>query len=534
MSVYATPQLISTLFLLALGVVSLLTGRRERLWKIFAIFCFFLMFGSFFGFLMASGRSAWGREALMSNFGIQFDLVSFHARMSPVFGLLSITVAIFYSVALIGAPVRMRIFGKPIIFDFRDDHFSVNIFGFDVTERFYFIYAVAIIAMISVIFIITPVDIEIKKWGNWPGLNVTYGVLGNFMAFIVLGGVIKIIYFLVYAYRENHDRIYRHFIVLNLIAFTITYASALTFGVLLPVFGIPSHLYASTFFPLAVIIFFIAIVRFQFARAEELNITLERKVEERTAELKDAYARMVQSEKMASLGQLVAGVAHEINNPVGAVLSSQQSLERGLEKLELALGGLECDHKNDPNITKTITVLKNTSHVIGDGSKRVADSVRKLKNFAKLDEAELQTCDIHSGIEESLAIIGLDHSELIAIERDYGNLPKITCNPRQLNQVWMNLFLNASEAINGSKGMVAIRTRNDNGSIEVTIKDSGPGIPEDRLNRIFDPGYTTKSKGTGTGLGLAICYRIIEAHKGEIRVNSQPEHGTTFNVSLPV
>lgn len=533
MNPYATPQLISSLFLLSLGIVSLLSGRKERLWRIFSAFCFLLMFGAWFAFLIASGRSELGSEFVFEKFGIDLDFVSLHARLAPVFGFLSIMLAIFYSVAVIGIPMRLKVFGRDILFDFSDDRFTINIFGWKISERVY-LFATTIVAVtLSFIFLHATTEVSLTSMGDWPGLEVKYSSLGYILAGFVFIGIGKIIYFLIYGYRINKDSNYRSFIRLNIIAFLITYGSAMTLGVILPLFDMPTQLYASSLFPLSVVIFYVAIMRYQFARVEELNVNLERKVEERTSELKDAFTRMVQSEKMASLGQLVAGVAHEINNPVSAISSSQQSMLRSVEKLTNAINSSALGADQDSDIRISLKVLKNTSNVISDGSKRIAGIVSRLKSFAKLDEAELQIVDINHGIKETLALLDHEFNNRIVVKQSFGQLPNIRCNPRQLNQVWLNLLINASEAQQNRAGEITITTSRGESTISVSVEDNGSGIPKDDLKHIFDPGFTTKSKGTGTGLGLAICYQIVESHSGRIEVQSQIGNGTKVTVSLP-
>jgi len=377
-------------------------------------------------------------------------------------------------------------------------------------------------------------EATLTHMGSLPGLLVKYNSLGYILAIFVFIGVAKVIYYLFYAYRMNMNANYRNFIRLNIIAFIIIYGTSLTLGVILPLFDIPSQLYASSFFPIAVIIFYVAILRYQFARVDELNVNLERKVEERTAELKDAYTRMVQTEKMASLGQLVAGVAHEINNPIGAISSSQQSMSSSIEKLTKVMGKFTLDDKQNSNVNRSLEVLKKTSGIISNGSERIAEIVVRLKQFAKLDEAEQQKVNINDGIKETLALLEHDLQNRFIVKSEFADLPKINCNPRQLNQVWLNLIINAVEMQPAGGGEINIITSLSDNMISVEIDDDGPGISKTDSKRIFDPGFTTKSRGTGTGLGLAICYRIIEAHNGRIEVQSDGVKGTRFRVLLPI
>ncbi len=248
------------------------------------------------------------------------------------------------------------------------------------------------------------------------------------------------------------------------------------------------------------------------------------------AELQRTQAQLVQQEKMASLGQLVAGVAHEINTPVGAIKSMQDSLARALAKLEQALPESE---RQEPKIATALKVMHEGQKVLQSGSERVATIVKKLRSFARLDEAELQRAQIHEGIEDTLLLLHHELKHGVAVERDFGSIPSIPCYPGRLNQVFLNLFVNAIHAMNG-KGKLTVRTRLQDDAILVEVVDTGPGIKPENVARVFDPGFTTKGVGVGTGLGLAICYQIISDHQGSIWVESPPGKGATFFVKLPL
>jgi signal transduction histidine kinase len=266
---------------------------------------------------------------------------------------------------------------------------------------------------------------------------------------------------------------------------------------------------------------------------EEYSRTLEHKVEERTRELREKQAQLVQSSKMASLGSLVAGVAHEINTPVGAISSMHNTLTRAVEKLKAEIEScLDKTKDEQAGIISNLQVVDDANRVIASGTDRVIDIVKRLRSFARLDEAELKDADINEGLEDTLAIIHHEIKHNIIVHRNYGDIPKISCFPGRLNQVFLNIFINAKQAIK-EKGEVSITTSARDNRVFVEIKDSGEGIPREKLDRIFDPGYTTKGVGVGTGLGLAICYQIIEDHRGEIKVESEPARGTTFTVILP-
>jgi signal transduction histidine kinase len=250
--------------------------------------------------------------------------------------------------------------------------------------------------------------------------------------------------------------------------------------------------------------------------------------------LQEAQTQLVQSEKMASLGQLVAGIAHEINTPIGAVNSMHDTLFRTLGKMR---GVIESEMlpacKPIPKLESIFKLIDDSNQVIKSGTDRVINIVSRLKSFARLDEADLKTVDIHEGIEDTLVLIHHELKHGITIEKNYGKLPPISCYPSQLNQVFLNLLVNSKQAIK-SKGTIVIKTFIKNNKVHIIFTDDGEGIPKKNLNRIFDPGYTTKGIGVGTGLGLSITYNIIQSHRGTIKVDSEVGKGTTFTITLPM
>jgi two-component system, NtrC family, sensor kinase len=266
----------------------------------------------------------------------------------------------------------------------------------------------------------------------------------------------------------------------------------------------------------------------------------------RKAELERLQAQLVHSEKMASLGQLAAGVAHELNNPAGFVYGNMEILSAcaaGLERLlnycttaplpapvaaEIGRIKEEIDYDN------TLADLRVIIADCREGAERIRDVVQNLRTFSRLDEAEFKRADIHEGIESTLRLLSRYYSQAgVTLRRDYGDLPPVACWAGQLNQVWMNLLANAAQAVGGA-GEVKIATRLENDLVVVVVSDTGCGIAPEHLARIFDPFFTTKPVGEGTGLGLSIAYGIIHRHGGAIRVESRPGEGTTFNIILPV
>lgn len=265
-------------------------------------------------------------------------------------------------------------------------------------------------------------------------------------------------------------------------------------------------------------------------------------------DLKTAQMKLVESEKMASLGVLTAGVAHEINNPVNFISAGIDTLINSYADIKSLL---ELYLQTDPGKPDTalwneikkrcdelepVEALPEVEQLLASiktGATRTAEIVKGLRNFTRLDENDLKKASIHEGIESTLVILNNRIKNRIRIEKNYGDIPDILCFPGQLNQVFMNLLHNASDAIEG-EGSIKIKTWKENGSIHLSFKDSGKGMPEEIRTRIFEPFYTTKPVGKGTGLGLSIAYGIIEKHKGTITVNSTPGKGTEFIIKIPI
>ena len=251
-------------------------------------------------------------------------------------------------------------------------------------------------------------------------------------------------------------------------------------------------------------------------------------------ELQQSQVALVQAEKMASLGSLVAGLAHEINTPLGVLQSSTQTIESAARKIHDWLQEQFPQQLGDA--ARFIEVLSSTANDSQAACERIDATVRNLREFAQLNRGDFQRARIHEGIESALNLVNHALGDDIEVVRDYGELPEIECSPRELNQVFMNLLLNASEAIHqrGDAGVIRLRTRSSGDFIQFEIEDNGSGIAAEHLEKIFDPGFTTKGVGVGAGLGLAICYQIVHAHRGRIEVNSRAGEGGHFTVTLPV
>ena len=283
---------------------------------------------------------------------------------------------------------------------------------------------------------------------------------------------------------------------------------------------------------------------------------LQRKGEEQQSlikKLQETQEQLLQSDKMASVGQLAAGVAHEINNPVGFVNSNMSSLQNYvttlfdvIDQYQGVFSSLNLSKETQSTIA---SINKNAAlafvkedvadlvHESLDGLKRVRDIVQSLKDFSHVGETEWQEADIHRGLDSTLNIVKNEIKYKAIVEKHYGSLPLVQCVISQLNQVFMNFLVNASHSIK-EKGVITISTGNEVNDGEpwvwIEIGDTGCGIPKDHLHRIFEPFFTTKPIGSGTGLGLSLAYGIVNNHGGKITLRSVVGEGTCFTIHLPV
>ncbi|RMG57166.1 MAG: PAS domain S-box protein [Deltaproteobacteria bacterium] len=265
-------------------------------------------------------------------------------------------------------------------------------------------------------------------------------------------------------------------------------------------------------------------------------------------DLKRTQAQILQQDKMASIGQLAAGVAHEINNPMGFISSNLGTMKKYAEKVATFLEELTSlvEEKGNDELKgevkslarkmKVDLILEDLTDLVDEsleGAARVRKIVQDLKSFSRVDEAEQKHADINECLESTINIVWNEIKYKAKLIRDFGDLPQTKCYPQQLNQVFMNLLVNAAQAIE-KEGEIRVKTWHEDGNIFVRISDTGCGIPPENLNRIFEPFFTTKEVGKGTGLGLSISYDIVKKHGGDIQVESQVGEGTTFTIRIPV
>jgi two-component system, NtrC family, sensor kinase len=290
-----------------------------------------------------------------------------------------------------------------------------------------------------------------------------------------------------------------------------------------------------------------ALIQQRLAEAITVSDEERRKQQELIVKLEDAKNQLFQSEKLASIGQLAAGVAHEINNPIGFVNSNLGTLERNVTDLMKLVAAFESKEIELPEVAQKelkkikkeidfeylkedlADLIKESKEGLGHVRRIVAD----LKDFSRVDQSGWQIADLEKCIDTTLNVVSNEIRYKTTVVKEYGHPPLVECVPGQINQVLMNLVVNAAQAF-PERGQITLRTGEEGMYVWIEVEDDGVGIPPENLQRIFEPFFTTKPVGTGTGLGLSVCYNIIRKHEGDLTVRSEVGKGTCFRVKLPI
>lgn len=500
---YTISSLIAAVLILGLGAVSLFFGRRDRVRVTFALFSL-----------------AWGAIALLA-LRMQWSSDSAEAlriaRYMPGAVFATGYAALHYSLALTGLHRRG----------------DVVLLGPLTVRRYFVLYTAGLAAATVVVMIAAGLEqnhllrgVEFHPiLGYWLDfdpralvLQLPYGALDAGMLLLLYRGM-----------QQAGEPGQRRFIRDNMIVFVLIKVSAMLCIVILPYLGVPSFFFVFDLFAVGAFAFYGIIANHQYRQIEELADRLEERVLERTRQLREAQARLAQTEKMAALGSLVAGVAHELNTPLGALRSSQDTRCRALQRVRERLGQASGDH----GLTRALEALDRAEDVAETSLERVQNTVTRLRSFAQLDRGARQRVDLQQGLDDTLALMGNQLDGIRVVQRP-GELPRVVCDARQINQVLLNLLTNAAQALDGRGGTITIVTRATAAHAEVEIIDDGPGIPPEDQPRVFDPGFTTRGVGVGTGLGLAICYQVVvRDHGGAIELDSEPGQ-TRVIVRLPL
>jgi two-component system NtrC family sensor kinase len=257
----------------------------------------------------------------------------------------------------------------------------------------------------------------------------------------------------------------------------------------------------------------------------------EEEIDRLRKELDTANEQLLEAHHMASLGRLLASIVHEINTPIGSIFSNNEVILRSLEKLRTVV-----DDPQPPALEKARKILEtcqNLASIDKIACERISSVIRGLKTFARTSD-ELRKVDLNDNLRATLKLTQAEFRRRVAVETDFGELPEVECYPHLLNQVFLNILINAGQAIEG-EGKITVRTWSEGESVMVSITDTGPGIPSEQIARIFQAGFTTKPAGVGTGLGLSISKQIVEErHGGSLSLESRPGAGTTFFIRIPV
>lgn len=501
MDIYSVPMLISGILFALISCITWLFRRRENINRVFSFFTLAFAIDSL-------GTFAWFQFGKIEHIHIWIRIFNTAGFLIPI-GL------ILFFFAFTGYDKRM----------------DARVLGIKVRH-----FQIFSILLFVVCMMLNPFTELLTKIPDTPKdiLDIEEGPVGKLLYPLFAGIFFYLLTMVFKSYRTTDNKPQKRFILM--LALSTAVWILIGYGAVLFISNTGALYQFISYLGIALmaVFLFVAIVNYQSDKVHEMNLNLERRVKERTRELEENQVKLLQSEKMAALGNLVAGVSHEINNPMGAINSTNSGTSKILEKLlSIISEATSLDElQNDKKFQNYISLMQENNKVSLLAGDKITKIVQTLKNFARLDEAEFQLADIHHGIEDTLVLLHHELKFRIEVKTEFGDIPKIYCYPNQLNQVFMNITMNAIQSIE-EKGEIKIRTHSDETHTYIDISDNGRGIPAENLEKIFDPGYTTKSSGVGTGLGLSIVYNIIEAHKGNIKVKSVVNEGSTFTIEIP-
>ena len=504
MEIYSLPSLLASIFSFTLALIVGFNHRRDRLNIAFALFAGGIALFSFSSFFPQIAGT-------LENY----------KSFSKVFVLLQtfIFVATLYYILVLTGYI---------------DNLKRKVWG--ITVKAYLVIFALCTVLILPAWLIPGVIIKGFIESPYRGFEFEVGPLVFPFTIFQIFGIGWLMACLIKASRETERGPKKRLMNQTLLGFSMIYFFAIFTGILLPALGVP---WASIFMDLALmlsaIVFYTAMLRYQFDRIQNLNINLEKKVEERTLHLQEAQAELIQKEKMAALGDLVAGIAHEVNTPIGVVAGTSNVIDKAIGKIESTVHSAPglTSVKDSADLTKGLETVKENNRLASQAGARMAGLIKNLKTFAQLDSAEYQTVDLHIGLESTLALLANDFGDRIAVKKSYGDLPKLLCNPGEINQVFMFILKNAVQAIEG-KGKIEITTGFEENHIVISFKDTGRGIPEDKLDRLFAFKFSPGPSRVKMGLGLVTSDQIVKRHNGEIRVKSTVGAGSQFDILLPI
>ncbi len=501
MNILSVPLLISGILCALLSVITWLLRRGENINRVFSFFTLALALDSFSYFF-------WFQYGSIENIHIWMRVIF------PIGILVPIGLILFFF-AFTGYDKKMD--AKVLRIKVR--HFQI------------FVLLVFVVAMVLSIFTNWMIKIPETPKNIW---DLEMGPYGMVLMPLFVGIFFYMLVMVFKSYRMTENKPQKRFILMLALGAVVWVVIGYAAIIFISPTGVVSQSVNYLGIAVMAVFFFVAIINYQSDKVHELNLNLERKVDERTRHLKETQSRLIQSEKMAALGHLVAGVAHEMNSPVGAVYSTHNTLALATEKLQKTIEhehGIEISKSKE--ISRILTAINGVSDVIRDSSERIIGIVKKLKVFARLEEAELQSVNFNECIENTLAMFQFHLKPEINIRKEFADLSEVTCYPAKINQLCFQLLRNANEAIEIA-GEIVLRTEVNGNEIIFSVTDDGRGIPADDVDNVFDPGYTAWNLNVGTGLGLAICYQVSQDHKGRIEVESEVGKGSKFTFSFPV